>query len=87
VFGSCLFDGSPGFVHDASYKDMGCSKRLPEIGAFHHFLGIFYGDPVEADRFVPPFAPDEYNIFANATQERPVHVTSLNGTKWEWLIN
>ena len=81
VFGSCLVNGKSDTSHAAYHRDNRCSKRLPNFGAIHHFLGIFYGAPEKSDNFHPPFQRDEYSEFALRyfVNETSVTVTDLDG--------
>jgi hypothetical protein len=46
----------------AYYKDKGCSRRLPDLGAFHHFQKLFR--PISEPNLEDvPLVRDEYSTF------------------------
>ena len=80
VFGSCLLNGDPALgIHKVHASDgSGCSKKIPEIGMMHHFMGLFYSKPRYEAAFNnedSPLVPDEYSVLVR-TLGFAVNVTS-----------
>jgi hypothetical protein len=76
TFGTCL-NHQTGNFEEAHYMAKSCSVKLPEYGAVHHYLGMFYG---KSQDFQPPYIRDEYSLLMESLNGSvAVEVTSLVG--------